>query len=76
MMAGGVGGKLSMFAHRGNPRLPGIGDEAYAGDKWAVACRGGVVVSVSARSGRPVDPRNLHWLLATAVSRLPVTAMS
>jgi hypothetical protein len=41
-----------------------------------VACWGGVVVSVSARGGRPVDPRNLHWLLATAVSRLPVTAMS
>jgi hypothetical protein len=72
MMAGGTGGKLSMLAHRGNPRLPGIGDEAYAGNGWAVASRGGVVVSVSAR-GRPVDPRHLHWLLATAMSRLPVT---
>jgi hypothetical protein len=70
-MAGGIGGRLSMLAHRKGSRLPGIGDEAYAGNGWAVACRGGVVVSVSAR-GRPVDPRNLHWLLATAVSRLPV----
>ncbi len=76
MMAGGMGGKLSMLAHRGNPRLPGIGDEAYTGKDWAVASWGGVVVSVSARGGPPVDPRNLHWLLATAMSRLPATAMS
>lgn len=70
-MGGGTGGKLSMMLHRRNPPLPGIGDEAYGGDRWAVGRKGGVVVSVSARTNPfPVDPRNLYWLLSLAVSRL------
>jgi hypothetical protein len=74
MMAGGTGGKLSMLIHRRNPPLPGIGDEAYGGNHWAVGRKGGVVVSVSARTNpRPIDPRNLYWLLSVALSRLSLT---
>jgi hypothetical protein len=70
-LSDGTGGKLSMMLHRGNRPLPGIGDEAYGGDRWAVGRTGDVVVSVSARSNPfPVDPRNLYWLLSLAVSRL------
>ncbi|GIH19887.1 DUF2207 family protein [Rugosimonospora africana] len=70
-MGDGTGGKLSMMFHRRNPPLPGIGDEAYGGDRWAVGRKGAVVVSVSARTNPfPVDPRNLYWLLSIAVSRL------
>jgi hypothetical protein len=77
MMAGGTGGKLSMRIHRRNPPLPGLGDEAYGGDRWAVGRKGTIVVSVSARtSPRPVDPRNLYWLLSLALSRLSLTTTS
>jgi hypothetical protein len=77
MMAAGTGGKLSMRIHRRNPPLPGLGDEAYGGDGWAVGRKGTIVVSVSARtSPRPVDPRNLYWLLSLALSRLSLTTAS
>jgi hypothetical protein len=74
MMGDGTGGKISMMLHRRNPTLPGIGDEAYGGNRWAVGRMGGVVVSVSARnSSYPVDPRNLYWLLSVAMCRLSPT---
>jgi hypothetical protein len=54
-----------------------LGDEAYGGDRWAVGRKGTIVVSVSARtSPRPVDPRNLYWLLSLALSRLSLTTAS
>jgi hypothetical protein len=69
----GLAAQLAMRARRAHQPLAGIGEEAYAGDGWALARRGDTVVTVTARHA---DPRNLHWLLFTAVGRLPVTAAS
>jgi hypothetical protein len=60
-----------MATRRGQQPLPGIGDEAYAGNVWAVGRRGHDVVLVQHDAGTPIDPRYLYWLLATAVRRLP-----
>ena len=74
-MGGGMGGRISIWIHRNATALPGIGDEAYAGGNWAVARKGGVVVSVSARTAQwRIEARNLHWLLSLAVSRLSLPA--
>ncbi|GAA5191149.1 hypothetical protein GCM10023322_47850 [Rugosimonospora acidiphila] len=74
IMADGTAGKAAMMLNRRNPPLPGIGDEAYGGDRSAVARKDGVVVSLSTRtSPHPVDPRNLHWLLSVAMTRLSPT---
>jgi len=71
-VAGGLPAKLAVRTRRGNSALPGIGDEAYTGGNWAMARRGDTVVGIQLHSGAAgIDPRNLHWLLATAVSRLP-----
>jgi hypothetical protein len=71
MAAGGLAAQLAVRARRRGQPLPGIGDEAFAGDGWAVGRRGDTVVSVAlSGDGRRADPRNLHWLLATAVGRL------
>ncbi len=72
MVLGGVAGKVAIRARRGQP-LPGIGDEAYTGPGWAMARRGDTVVGLTV-PGRPVDPRAVYWLLATAVSRMGVAA--
>lgn len=65
----GLAGRLAMRARaRGGP-LPGVGDEAYAGDGWAVARRGDDVVLVRVQgAAAAADPTGL---LATAVGRLP-----
>jgi Predicted membrane protein (DUF2207) C-terminal domain len=68
-VTGGLPGRLALRARKHGTPLPGIGDEAYAGDNWAMARRGDQVVMV--RLHQPADPRNVYWLLATAVSRLP-----
>jgi Predicted membrane protein (DUF2207) len=65
---GGLPGQLAMRARRQGQPLPGIGEEAYAGEGWAMARRGDQVIALTVR--RPVDPRAVHWLLATAASRL------
>ena len=71
-VAGGLPAKLAVRTRRGNSALPGIGDEAYTGGNWAMARRGDTVVGIQLHSGAAgIDPRNLYWLLATAVSRLP-----
>jgi hypothetical protein len=65
---GGLPGQLAMRARRRAQPLPGIGDEAYAGEGWALARRGDQVIALTVR--RAADPRAIHWLLATATSRL------
>jgi hypothetical protein len=68
-VTGGLPGRLAMRSRKHGTPLPGIGDEAYAGENWAMARRGDQVVMV--RLHTPADPRNVYWLLATAVGRLP-----
>ncbi len=68
-VTGGLPGRIAMRARRRGTPLPGIGDEAYAGRDWAVGRRGDHVVMVQLHT--PVDPRNVYWLLATAIGRLP-----
>ncbi|GIH15735.1 DUF2207 family protein [Rugosimonospora africana] len=74
MAAGGLPGRLAMRArHRGQP-LPGVGDEAYAGDTWLAARRGDVVVVLSLTGdGRRVGARALYPLLVQAIDRLPAS---
>jgi hypothetical protein len=74
MVLGGIAGKVAIRSRRGAP-LPGIGDEAYTGPGYAIARRGDTVLGFTT-PGRPVDPRALHWLLATAVGRLDATVPS
>jgi hypothetical protein len=63
---------LAMRARQHGQALPGIGDEAYAGDHWALSRRGEHVVVLQLHGdGRRTDPRTVYWLLSTAVSRLP-----
>ncbi|ONH30468.1 DUF2207 family protein [Pseudofrankia asymbiotica] len=68
----GLAGRLALRSRRGGTPLAGIGDEAYLGDRWAVARTGDRVVSVRIESRvGPAHPDSLPWLLSTAVSRLP-----
>jgi hypothetical protein len=68
----GAAAELAMKMRRRAQPLPGIGDEAYAGDGWAIGRRGTTVVLLQLRGdAKRVDPRNVYWLLATAVGRLP-----
>ena len=68
----GLPAQLVMRGRRRGQPLPGIGDEAYAGDGWAMARRGDRVVLLQTHPvAAGADPRYLHWLLSTAVGRLP-----
>jgi hypothetical protein len=72
MASGGLAGQLALRARRRYQALPGIGDEAYTGEGWAVGRRGDTVIMLTlSEAGRAADPRNLWWLLSTAVGRLP-----
>jgi hypothetical protein len=52
--------------------IPGIGDEAYAGEHWVSARRGEHVVLLQLRGdAQRADQRNVCWLLNLAASRLP-----
>jgi len=72
MASSGLAARLTMRLRRDSAPLAGIGDEAYVGERWAIARRGGRVVGVRVddRAG-PLHPDSLRWLLATAASRLP-----
>jgi hypothetical protein len=71
-VATGPTAQLAMRMRRRYQPLPGIGDEAFAGDDWAVGRRGSRVVMLQLHgAGRTMNPQNVYWLLATAVSRLP-----
>jgi hypothetical protein len=71
MAAGGLAAQLAVRARRRGQPLPGIGDEAFAGDGWAVGRHGDTVLGITLTGdGRRAEPRNVHWLLATAVGRL------
>jgi predicted membrane protein DUF2207 len=69
--AGMIGSLAFRSRRRGQP-LPGLGDEAFAGDRWAAARRGDHVVMLQLHADAgAVDPRNVYWLLSLAVGRLP-----
>ncbi|MDT3441060.1 MULTISPECIES: DUF2207 family protein [unclassified Pseudofrankia] len=72
LVSTGLAARLALRSRRGGTPLAGIGDEAYLGDRWAIARSGDRVVSVRVenRAG-PLHPDSLPWLLSTAVSRLP-----
>jgi hypothetical protein len=71
-VTGGLPGRLAMRYRRGGTPLPGIGDEAYAGDGWAVGRRGDDVVMVRLHDAADgIDPHTVYRLLATAVGHLP-----
>jgi len=68
----GAAASLAIDLRRHGQPLPGIGDEAYAWEYWAMARRGSHVVMLQLHGpGKQADRRNLYWLLSTAVSRLP-----
>jgi hypothetical protein len=71
-VATGPAADLAMRMRRRYQALPGVGDEAYAGEHWAIGRRGSTVLMLQLHGpGRQTDPRNVYWLLSTAVSRLP-----
>jgi hypothetical protein len=73
-VATGAAAQLAMRMRRRYQVLPGIGDEAFTGDNWAAARRGETIVLLQTHGpGRTIDPRNVYWLLATAVGRLPAS---
>ncbi len=76
-VASGLAGSMVLRARRAAQPLPGIGDEAYTGEGWAVGRRGDTVIMLLTHGdGRRIPPGNLYWLLQTAVARLaaPATA--
>ena len=71
-VATGTAADLAVRMRRRFQALPGIGDEAYAGEHWAIGRRGRNVVMLQLHGdAKHIDPRNVYWLLSTAVSRLP-----
>ncbi|MEN3304739.1 MAG: hypothetical protein V7603_941 [Micromonosporaceae bacterium] len=71
----GLPGQMAIRSRRRSRPLPGIGDEAYTGDGWAVARRGDTVIMLQLHGqGRSANPTYLYWLLSTAVGRLPAPA--
>jgi hypothetical protein len=71
-VASGTAADLAIRMRRRFQPLPGIGDEAYAGEHWAIGRRGRNVVMLQLHGdAKRIDPRNVYWLLSTAVSRLP-----
>ncbi len=63
---------LAIRLRRRSRSLPGIGDEAYAGDTWFVGRRGQRVVMLQLHgTGKRADPEHMWWLLSRAVDRLP-----
>ena len=71
-VATGTAADLAMRMRRRFQPLPGIGDEAFAGENWAIGRRGRNVVMLQLHGdAKRIDPRNVYWLLSTAVSRLP-----
>jgi hypothetical protein len=74
-IASGLPATLALRARKRGTPLPGVGDEAYGGNDWAVAKCGDWVVGLQLRgASRSVDPSGVHWLLSTAVGRLTAAA--
>lgn len=75
MATSSLPGQLAIRSRRRSQPLPGIGDEAYTGDGWAIGRRGDTVIMLQLHGhGRSANPTYLHWLLSTAVGRLPAPA--
>jgi hypothetical protein len=71
----GLPGQMAIRSRRRSQALPGIGDEAYTGDGWAIARRGDTVIMLQLHGqARSANPTYLYWLLSTAVERLPAPA--
>jgi hypothetical protein len=71
LAAGGMAAQLALRARRRGQPLPGIGDEAFAGEGWAVGRHGDTVVTIAlSGNGKRAAAANVHWLLSTAVGRL------
>jgi hypothetical protein len=72
---GGLPARLAIRARRRGQPLPGIGDEAYTGDNWAIGRCGETVVLLNLTgTGRGQDPRSLYQLLSMAIERLATRA--
>jgi len=77
MAVGGLAAQLASRTYRRGQPLPGIGDEAFASDRWAVGRHVDTVVTIALTGdGRRAEARNVHWLLATAVGRLTAAPQS
>ncbi len=75
MVASGLPGQMAIRSRRRAQVLPGIGEEAYTGDGWAIARRGDTVIMLQLHGqGRTANPTYLYWLISTAVGRLPAPA--
>jgi hypothetical protein len=75
MVTNGLPGQMAIRSRRRSQPLPGIGDEAYTGDGWAIARRGDTVIMLQLHGqGRTANPTYLYWLLSIAVGRLPAPA--
>lgn len=74
-IASGLTATMLLRSRRRAQPLPGIGDEAYTGDGWALARRDDTVIMLLTQGdGKRVPPGNLYWLLQTAVARLTAPA--
>jgi hypothetical protein len=70
-LTSGLAATMAMRARRRSTALPGVGDEAYGGDDWALARCGDWVIGLQLRGrARDADPTGLYWLLGTAAGRL------
>jgi|GEM_PF-1078439 len=77
MAVGGLAAQLASRTYRRGQPLPGIGDEAFASDRWAVGRHGDTMVTIAlSGDGRKAEARNVHRLLATAVGRLTAAPQS
>ncbi len=64
----GASGRMAIRTRRRSSAVPGIGDEAYAGNRWAISRRGENVIVLRVRGpARSAGPATLCRLLDTAV---------
>ncbi len=67
----GLVASMALRSRRHSTPLPGIGEEAYTGEGWAVGRSGHTVLVLQLQgAGRSANPSHVYWLLATAVGRL------
>ncbi|MFI5908851.1 DUF2207 family protein [Dactylosporangium sp. NPDC051541] len=67
----GTAAAFAIRTHRGGSAVPGVGEEAFASGRWAVARRGQTVVKLEQRTPGGIHQPYLIWLLGLAVGRLP-----
>ncbi|GAA3269766.1 DUF2207 domain-containing protein [Dactylosporangium vinaceum] len=67
----GTAARFAIGTHRGGTPVPGVGEEAFASGRWAVARRGETVIKLEQRTSGTIHQPYLVWLLGLAVARLP-----